>query len=95
MSTDWPFFLKTVGFNGATIFDIDKDITCFENNGISYNHPELCKNERQYILDKYMPKMMQHDFNLLQMFSGIKIINQSKVAWFIFRLLFRIFKLMK
>ncbi len=91
---DWAFFLKAIGFNNATFQYINIDIACFDNNGFSNNNPELCKAERRKVLDEYMPAMMQSDYLLLQRFNGIQWVNQSKWAWFLFRGLVKMTKLL-
>ena len=89
---DWAFFFKTVGFNNVSLLYANVDIACFENNGISYNNPQLCEMERQSVLDQYMPRIMQEDYSLLQKYRGIRNIEKSKTGWFLFRVLAKIFK---
>lgn len=89
---DWAFFLKTVGFNAVSLQYIDVDIACFDNNGVSNNNSELCKKERQKVLDKYMPAIMQEDYLLFQKYRGIRNIDKSKLGQFLFRILAKLYK---
>lgn len=90
---DWALFLKEVAYNDASTQYLDIDITCYDNNGFSSSHPELCASERQRVLNEYMPKLMQKDYLLLQKYQGIQWINQSKWAWFLFRVLVKLVKI--
>ncbi len=92
ISSDWEFFLKTLAINTATYKYIDLDITCFDNNGISNNNPELCAFERKEILNKYFSPLMQEDLNLLKKFKGIHLVNQTSWGWFLFRCFVKIIK---
>ncbi len=89
---DWAFFFKTVGFNNVPLQYLDINIACFENNGFSNNNPEICKTERQRVLDQYMPRIMQEDYLLLSKYRGIKNIEKSKLGWLLFRILAKFFK---
>jgi len=89
---DWAFFLKTVGLYAAYYKYLDIDITYFENNGISYNNADLCKMERQRVLDQYLPAMIQEDFLLLEKYRAIRRIDKSKLGFFLFRVLAKLFK---
>jgi len=89
---DWAFFFKTIGFNEVSLQYVDIDIACFDNNGISNNNSELCKVERQKVLDQYMPALMQEDYLLLQKYRGIRNIDKSKYGTMLFRILAKLFK---
>jgi glycosyltransferase involved in cell wall biosynthesis len=85
ISADWAFFIKTIGLNKASLKYVDIDIACFDNNGLSNNNPELCKLEYRKIIDQFIPEIMQEDYFLLKKYKGIKYIDRSKLAWFLFR----------
>ncbi|NDP22037.1 MAG: glycosyltransferase [Paludibacter sp.] len=89
---DWAFFFKTVGFNDVSLQYVDIDIACFDNNGISNNNSELCKIERQNVLNQYMPLRMQEDYLLLLKYRGIRNIDKSKLGWLLFRILAKLYK---
>ena len=91
---DWAFFFKVIGFHNISLKYVDIDIACFDNNGISNNNPELCKKERQLILDQYLPAIMQEDFILLQKYKGVRLIDQSRWGKFLFRVLAKILKIL-
>jgi glycosyltransferase involved in cell wall biosynthesis len=84
---DWEFFLKSIGFGGATYKYIDIDITCFDNNGISNNNAGIVEQERKIVLDSCLPLMMHKDYSFLQNFSRYEILTRYKVTNFILKLM--------
>lgn len=89
---DWAFFLKTVGLNGASLKYVDVDISCFREGGLSYSDPELCRTERQRVLDQYLPDLIQNDYLLFERYRGIRWIDRSRLGWLLFRMLAKTFK---
>jgi glycosyltransferase involved in cell wall biosynthesis len=89
---DWEFFFMSIGFKGVTLHYVDVDISYFDSNGISYNNPELCKQERSRVLDKYMPALMQKDYLLFQKYKDVRVIDKSRFGWFLFRILAKLSK---
>lgn len=87
ISADWAFFMKSIGLGGATFSYLNTDIASFDNDGLSNNNPEICINEKEAIINQYLPAMMQEDYVLLKKFSGIRIIEKSKIAWLLYRVL--------
>ena len=63
---DFDWFFRVIAFHDeVSLLYRDIDISFFENTGLSYHAPDLCRTERQNILDRYMPKRMQRDYSLL------------------------------
>jgi glycosyltransferase involved in cell wall biosynthesis len=89
---DWAFFLKTIGLNNASLQYVDIDISCFDNNGISYNNPDLCRSERQIVLDQHLSPLMQKDYLLLQKYNGIQAIDKVRWARILHRILSKVLK---
>lgn len=59
---DWDWFFRVIGFHDeVSLCYRDVDVSLFENTGLSYHSPELCRRERQEILDRYMSKRLQQD----------------------------------
>lgn len=60
---DWEWFFRVIGFHDEVrLCYRDVDVAWFENTGLSYHNPELCRRERQEILDRYMSKRLQQDY---------------------------------
>jgi glycosyltransferase involved in cell wall biosynthesis len=74
--SDWEFFIKTLGFGGATYKYLDIDISIFDNDGISNNSKELVVAERNAVLDKYIPSMMRPDYEYLLMYGKYRILTR-------------------
>lgn len=68
--SDWAFFFKTLGFNGATYKSIDMLLTHFDMNGISSNNIEIVRSEKQIIFKKYLPYIVnnENDFYIFDKF---------------------------
>jgi len=84
---DWEFFLKTVGLGDASYKYIDIDISYFDNNGISNNSENLVSEERNIVIDKYIPSMMQYDYETLQKIGIYKVVTRYKIPHFFLRLM--------
>lgn len=60
---DFDWFFRVIAFHDeVTLLYRDVDISFFENTGLSYHAPDICKAERQTILNRYMPKRLQNDY---------------------------------
>lgn len=60
---DFDWFFRVIAFHDeVTLLYRDVDISFFENTGLSYHAPDICKAERQIILNRYMPKRLQNDY---------------------------------
>lgn len=84
---DWEFFLKTIGFGGASYRYIDIDITRFDNNGISNNSDSLTAKERNSIIETYLPVMMQPDYEFLLAFGKYGILTKYRMTYFLLRII--------
>jgi glycosyltransferase involved in cell wall biosynthesis len=84
---DWEFFLKTVGSGGASYKYLDIDISCFDNNGLSNHNGPLILEERKKVIDKFIPSMMQPDYELLSKLGMYEKVIGYKLAHFILRLM--------
>lgn len=89
---DWAFFLNTVGLNSASVQYLDVDISCFSAGGRSYSDSDRCEAERRRVLNQYLSPLMQRDYFLLEKYRGVRWIDHSKLGWFLFRILARLFK---
>lgn len=74
---DWEWFFKVAAFHDDITLEYrNVDIAEFDNDGISNRSPKLCSEERQVILDRYMPKRMQKDYLLLTKYRNIRYIEK-------------------
>lgn len=90
--SDWEFFIKSIGLAGATYRYINLDISYFDNNGISNNSDYLIAEERKKIIDSYLPKMMQPDYEFLIKYSKYETITKYRITWFLLRLMAKVIK---
>jgi glycosyltransferase involved in cell wall biosynthesis len=93
ITADWEFFIKTVGLGGATYRYLDIDISCFDNNGISNNSSELVSDERKAIIKKYIPSMMQPDYEYLLNYGEYRILTKLRLTNLLLRVLTKIVKM--
>lgn len=69
---DFDWFFRVIAFHEeVSLLYRDIDISYFENTGLSYHAPDLCRTERQNVLNRYMPKRMQRDYALLSHFPRL------------------------
>jgi hypothetical protein len=76
----------------VTLLYKDIDIAYFENTGISYHNPELCKKERQQVLDRYMSKRMQQDYAVLGRYPRLRRVGGQKLVKLLLRIANRLLK---
>ncbi|MBK5721752.1 glycosyltransferase [Dysgonomonas sp. Marseille-P4677] len=105
--SDWIFFLKAM-LGGESSTYLNFDIVIFDMTGIS-NNAEFRKtmfNERKQIISELIPRTVQTDYERLtllqkhtdkygQYFYMIDFINNNKVPRFCFRLLNKLYKVLK
>lgn len=84
---DWEFFLKTMGSGGASYKYLDIDISCFDNDGLSNHNGPLILEERKKVISKYIPSLMQHDYELLLKLGTYEKVIEYRLAHFILRLM--------
>jgi glycosyltransferase involved in cell wall biosynthesis len=61
--SDWEFFFKALGLNGATFKSIDITITHFDMSGISSIELDLVNQEKELVFKKYLPTIYNSDFD--------------------------------
>ncbi len=90
---DWEWFFRVIAFHDdVRLCYKDVDVSYFENTGLSYHSPELCKQERQQVLDRYMSQRMQRDYAVLGRFARITKLRKQCVPLFLLRLANRLLK---
>ncbi|MFK8060226.1 MAG: glycosyltransferase family 2 protein [Polaribacter sp.] len=73
--SDWEFFFKTIGLNGATFKRIDIIVAHFNMDGISTSQGDKANSERESIQKKYLNVVFNHSLDEF-LFNQIK--NPSK-----------------
>ena len=91
--SDFDWFFRVIAFHDdVTLLYKDIDIAYFENTGISYHSPELCKKERQQVLDRYMSKRMQRDYEMLGKYPRLSRVGGQKVVRLLLKIANRLLK---
>ena len=91
--SDFDWFFRVIAFHDeVTLLYNDIDIAYFENTGISYHNPELCKKERQQVLDRYMSKRMQKDYELLGTYPRLRRVGGQKLVKLLLKIANRLLK---
>lgn len=91
--SDFDWFFRVIAFHDdVTLLYKDIDIAYFENTGISYHNPELCKKERQQVLDRYMSKRMQRDYEMLGTYPRLRRVGGQKVVRLLLKIANRLLK---
>lgn len=80
---DWDWFFRVIAFHDeVSLCYRDVDVSLFENTGVSYHSPELCKRERQTVLDRYMSHRLQRDYAVLGRYPRIvRLAKTSRRPW--------------
>lgn len=98
ITSDWKFFLQTIGLHNEQPIFVDIDIVRFEWNGLSTN-PELTTShtkERTVVLDECVSKSIQNDYEHFHEMSDYKyvvdVMKKSRIATFLIKILVKIFK---
>lgn len=98
ITSDWKFFLQTIGLHNEQPTFIDVDIVLFEWNGLSTN-PQLAathKRERALVLDECIPKSIQHDYEHFHEMSNyryiIEVMKKSRISTLFIKAIVKIFK---
>lgn len=93
---DWDWFFRVAGFNNEVILEYrNVDVVDFDNEGISNRSPQICKIERQTVLNKYMSKVLQQDYELLNKYRGIRFIDKFVLSRFFFRIIAKFSKIIQ
>lgn len=83
---DWEWFFRVAAFHDDVILEYRNiDVAEFDNDGISNRFPQLCEEERQMVLDRYMSRRMQEDYLLLTKYRNIRFIEKTTFLYRIFR----------
>lgn len=96
--SDWKFFFETIGLHNEQPTFVDIDIVNFEWNGLSTNPNYEVQHqiERQIVLDKYISKTIQADYNRFRELSSYAFITQAmKQNQFLNKLVRVLVKLLK
>lgn len=59
--SDWEFFFKVLGLNGASYLKLDHTITHFDMNGISSVHGDKVKEEKLRVFKNYLPYVFNNE----------------------------------
>ena len=91
--SDFDWFFRVIAFHDeVTLLYKDIDIAYFENTGSSYHNPELCKKERQQVLDRYMSKRMQRDYEMLGTYPRLSRVGGQKLVKLLLKIANRLLK---
>ena len=91
--SDFDWFFRVIAFHDeVTLQYKDVDIAYFENTGLSYHSPELCARERQQILDRYMSKRLQRDYQILCNFPRLCRVGDNNMMRLFLRIVNRLLK---
>lgn len=90
---DWEWFFRVIGFRDEVrLCYRDVDVAWFENSGLSYHSPELCRRERQEILDRYMSKRLQQDYAVYGRYPRIAKMSFQRLPRLLVRIANRLLK---
>ena len=90
---DWEWFFRVAAFHDDIILEYrNVDVAEFDNDGISNRSPQLCKEERQLVLDRYMPKRMQKDYLLLMKYRNLRYIDYNPLGVIMIRIVGKLMK---
>lgn len=91
---DWEWFFRVLAYHDdITLQYKDVDVSLFENTGMSYHSPELCRTERQLVLDRYMSRREQADYAIFSKYPRLRKANSSAWGRFALRLINKFAKL--
>ncbi len=94
--SDWKFFFQTILGGEKTAF-LDLDVVIFEMEGISTSksHGELHLEERRIVIKELMPHNLLFDYERLRSLEGdsyiSKFLKSNKIAFFCFKVAYKIF----
>lgn len=98
ITSDWKFFLQTIGLNNEQPIFVDVDIVLFEWDGLSTN-AEFANShikERAQVLDENIPKSIQKDYESFHEMSDylyvMNTMKRSPFCSFLIKILVKIFK---
>ncbi len=92
--SDWEFFIKTIGIGNASYKYLDIDISYFDNNGISNHNDRLVEMERKNVLDRYIPALMQPDYEFLLKYGKYETVTKYRITRLILRIMAKVIKVL-
>ncbi len=98
--SDWKWYLQAIILGEEKPQYVDMDVTLFDMTGISETNLDLCKKERQQVLDQLFPTAVLKDyerfaFPIYQMKRLQRHPWAYKMVWFLERCLFKLEKLQR
>lgn len=90
---DWEWFFRVIAFHDEVhLVYKDVDVSLFENTGLSYHNPDLCRHERQQVLDRYMSQRLQRDYAVLGRYVHITKLQEQRIPTLLLRIANRLLK---
>lgn len=90
---DFDWFFRVIAFHDEVrLLYKDVNVAYFENTGLSYHSPELCRRERQEILDRYMSKRLQQDYAVYGRYPRIAKMSFQRLPRLLARIANRLLK---
>lgn len=95
--SDWKWFMQSIVFGGERPCYADMDVSLFDMTGISETNKVLIAEERNYVLDQFLPTAILADYkkwtpSIRQMIRIERHPWAKKLIWFIERCLFKLEK---
>ena len=95
--SDWKWYLKAIVFGEEKPVYADIDVTLFDMTGISETNKVLIAEERNHVLDQFLPTAILADYkkwtpSIRQMIRIERHLWAKKLIWFIERCLFKLEK---
>lgn len=95
--SDWKWFMQSIVFGGERPCYADMDVSLFDMTGISETNKVLIAEERNHVLDQFLPTAILADYkkwtpSIRQMIRIERHLWAKKLIWFIERCLFKLEK---
>lgn len=85
---DWEWFFRVIAYHDdITLQYKDVDVSLFENTGKSYHSPEICKTERQQVLNSYMSHRQQIDYDFFCRYKRLRDAERKPILTFCLRII--------
>lgn len=84
---DWEWFFRVIGFNDdVSLHYKNVDVALFEAGGYSYTHPDICKKEKEIIINKYIQSSrLKADLDFLAHYKRLREAEINPVLRFLLR----------
>ncbi len=90
---DWEWFFRVIAFHDdVRLCYKDVDVSYFDNTGLSYHSPDLCRHERQQVLDRYMSQRLQRDYAVWGRYTHIAKLQEQRIPALLLRVANRLLK---